>query len=66
MRTTVHEYGGGEYIAGEGAVYFSNFKCDWLLGLEAICVQRGASLQCAVYVCAASNIHSPSTNATPR
>ncbi len=27
VRTTVHEYGGGEYIAGEGVVYFSNFKC---------------------------------------
>jgi dipeptidyl aminopeptidase/acylaminoacyl peptidase len=24
-RTRVHEYGGGDYVVGEGAVYFSNF-----------------------------------------
>ena len=26
-RTRVHEYGGGETIVGDGAVYWSNFKC---------------------------------------
>lgn len=26
VRTRVHEYGGGEYILGEGVLYFSNFK----------------------------------------
>jgi len=26
VRTIVHEYGGGDYLVGEGAVYFSNFK----------------------------------------
>ena len=26
-RTRVHEYGGGEYVVGKDAVYFSNFKC---------------------------------------
>lgn len=25
-RTRVHEYGGGEYVVGKDAVYFSNFK----------------------------------------
>ena len=27
VRTTVHEYGGGEYLLAGDAVYFSNFKC---------------------------------------
>ena len=26
-RTRVHEYGGGESVIGDGAVYWSNFKC---------------------------------------
>ncbi len=26
-RTRVHEYGGGESVVGDGAVYWSNFKC---------------------------------------
>lgn len=25
-RTRVHEYGGGEYVVGKDAVFFSNFK----------------------------------------
>lgn len=25
-RTRVHEYGGGESVAGEGAIFWSNFK----------------------------------------
>lgn len=25
-RTRVHEYGGGEYVVGKAAIYFSNFK----------------------------------------
>lgn len=25
-RTRVHEYGGGEYVVGKDAIYFSNFK----------------------------------------
>lgn len=27
VRTCVQEYGGGAYLVGESAVYFSNFKC---------------------------------------
>ncbi len=27
VRTTVHEYGGGEYCVADGTVYFSNFRC---------------------------------------
>ena len=26
VRTIVHEYGGGDFLIGDGAVYFSNFK----------------------------------------
>jgi hypothetical protein len=26
VRTLVHEYGGGDFLVGEDAVYFSNFK----------------------------------------
>ena len=26
VRTLVHEYGGGDFLVGENAVYFSNFK----------------------------------------
>ena len=26
VRTLVHEYGGGDFLIGEDAVYFSNFK----------------------------------------
>ena len=34
-RTRVHEYGGGETIVGDGAVYWSNFKC----ASNAPCIQ---------------------------
>jgi len=36
VRTTVHEYGGGDYLVNKGRVYFSNFKDQRLYRLEGI------------------------------
>ena len=43
VRTRVHEYGGGEYVLANDAVFFSNFKARARLLACSLCSHPSAS-----------------------
>src|SRR5881296_3642450 len=46
-RTRVHEYGGGDYVAHEGVVYFSNFADQQLYRQNADAAPERLSTECS-------------------